>query len=201
MAEEIFYLAGSKPYGRSYGQWTVDWWKWAVSIPTYDNPVLDKTGQKSDLGQPTSYVWFLAGIFPDVDHEFPHREVTVPRDRSVLFPILNCEASYLEYPHLTKADDLLKHIDNDMKTVVKRRCSVNGLNIEPQRVPSDPLIFNLQIPEDNVLEIEGPSNTEATADGFWVFLKPLSQGCYKVDFEGSCEFGRLRSGAWYTLRV
>ena len=28
----------SKPYGLSYGDWSVRWWKWLLSIPKSDNP-------------------------------------------------------------------------------------------------------------------------------------------------------------------
>ena len=32
------YVATDQPYGLTYGQWTVLWWKWAMSIPKARNP-------------------------------------------------------------------------------------------------------------------------------------------------------------------
>jgi hypothetical protein len=48
----------SKPYGMSYGQWSVRWWQWVFSLPANNNPILD-TGDCS-AGQ-SGPVWFLGG--------------------------------------------------------------------------------------------------------------------------------------------
>ena len=46
-------------------------------------------------------------------------------------------------------------------------------------------------------EIKNSGITEAAAEGYWVFLKPLSKGHYSIRFEGSCENGRF--SAEYTV--
>src|SRR5262245_49939125 len=50
----------TNPYGQSYGQWSVKWWQWAVSIPGNNHPLLD-TGPCS-VAQ-SGPVWFLGGRF------------------------------------------------------------------------------------------------------------------------------------------
>jgi hypothetical protein len=57
------------------------------------------------------------------------------------------------------------------------------------------------IHKDNAFEIEGGGRTLAVGDGFWVFLKPLLSGEYIIEFEGSCELGRLNSGARYKIKA
>jgi hypothetical protein len=55
------YPTNSKPYGLTYGEWSAKWWQWAMSIPTKDSPIVDKTGAKCAVGQNDPNVWFLAG--------------------------------------------------------------------------------------------------------------------------------------------
>src|SRR5262245_28159783 len=50
----------SIPYGKSYGEWSAAWWRWAAAFPVNSNPLLDQTGANAALGQSNS-VWFLAG--------------------------------------------------------------------------------------------------------------------------------------------
>ena len=121
--------------------------------------------------------------------------------RSILFPVLNCEANLLEDPDLKTHEDIRNHVINDVNTVVKKNWTINGNKIDPSRVPSDPLVFRLTIPENSAFGIQNSGSTDASADGYWIFLKPLPKGNYDIRFEGSCEFGRLNSGADYELQI
>src|SRR5829696_6154711 len=55
------YPINSKPYDKSYGEWSAKWWQWFVPIPTNDNPAVDRTGEKCAVGQNDPNVWYLAG--------------------------------------------------------------------------------------------------------------------------------------------
>ena len=78
---------------------------------------------------------------------------------------------------------------------------INGIEISPERILSAPSIFPVTIDKDNAFGVEGGGPTHAAADGFWVFLRPLPVGSYIINFEGSCEFGRLSAGANYELVI
>jgi len=194
------YAYDARPYGMTYGSWTVEWWRWALSIPNSLNPVIDETGRYSHVNQPAD-VWFLAGRFAGEDKHLPRRRSTLPAGRSILIPILNCEANLAEFPDLRTDRDLLDHVSNDIDTIVKKECFVNSERIEPVRVKSDPEIFTLNISE----ELEGPDrggqDTRCAADGYWVFLKSPPVGLYEICFEGECENGKLMSGAMYEVRI
>ena len=41
--------------------------------------------------------------------------------------------------------------------------------------------FTVTFPEKNIWDVQ-PGPTYARADGYWVFLKPLPQGKYKIHF-------------------
>jgi len=190
----------SKPYGKSYGFWTTEWWNWALSVPQNINPVVDEEGKNWNINQPSSNIWFLAGRFGSSEKKYPHRKIEVSFGRSILIPVLNCEANPLEYPQLNTHEDLVNHVFHDVNTVVKKECYINGVKVEPKRITSDPAIFSLTINNDNFFGIKG-GQTYAAADGYWVFLKLLDKGKYSISFEGSCEFGKLNAGAEYELKV
>lgn len=197
---ELFTL-DSKPYGKTYGEWTVKWWQWALSIPCTMNPVVDKTGKHANVNQPADEVWFLAGKFGSESKDLPRRSCTVPFGRAILFPIINCEANPLEYPDLKRESDVINHVLRDEDTIVKKECCVNGQQISIERVQSDPPTFPVTIDKDNALGVKEGGSTIAASDGYWVFLKPLPRGEYFISFAGSCENGRLNSGANYHLNV
>src|SRR5262245_530845 len=52
----------SQPFGKSYRQWSAEWWQFVFSLPLSANPLFDETGEKCVVGQ-HGPVWFLAGTF------------------------------------------------------------------------------------------------------------------------------------------
>ena len=69
----------------SFKELSVEWWQWALSIPTSENPLLDTTGGKCVVGQRGS-VWFLAGIFGGGTVT---RTCSVPANKILYFPVIN----------------------------------------------------------------------------------------------------------------
>lgn len=172
-----------------------------MSTPKPNNPVLDETGKFASVNQPYEFVWFLAGKLGDGQTKIPKRSCKVPKSRSILFPVINCEANRLEYPELTTDLDIIEKVNTDENTIVLKECTVDSKPIPSQRIKSDPIIFELTIAEENACGVEGGESTPAAADGYWVFLKPLISGTHSIEFRGSCENGKLFSGASYTLVV
>jgi hypothetical protein len=199
--EPEFFSVESSPYGRTYGHWTVMWWRWFLSIPQLTNPVLDKTGKYAHMDQPAANVWFLAGKIANEDVDLPLRHCRLPAGRSILFPVINFEANPLEYRELKTDQDLIERVQSEEDSIIRKECTVNGKSIPPQRVKTDPHIFELRLPEDNAFSVKGGGTTNASADGYWVFLKALAIGDYAISFEGSCRYGKVRSGANYMIKV
>jgi hypothetical protein len=199
--ERIFYAANSSPYGISYGHWTVKWWHWSLSTPKSINPATDDSGIYSFVNQPMEHVWFLAGKVGDRIASVPTRHCKIPASRSILFPVINCEASLLECPDLTSRQELINHVNADENAIVLKECFVDGNPIPVQRIKSDPLVFEVAIDENNIYGVQRGGITYAAADGYWVFLSPLPVGEHRISFRGSCENGRLNSGANYLLQI
>jgi len=193
---ELF-APNDKPFGLTYGEWTVKWWQWALSIPAYESPILDNHGEKATVQQ-FGEVWFLAGTFGE--NRFPQRKCSVPRGKCLLFPVINYEMNVYENPDLDNDADLIDHVRRDMDDIVNKIASVDNVDIPIYRIQSVPAIFPLVVNNENCIGIKG-GLTMVAADGYWVFLKPLPLGNHEIYFHGSCSGGVRNSTARYYLLI
>lgn len=175
----MFFQTNSNPYGQSYVKWTEKWWQWAFSIPNAFNPIMDKTGENCGKGQ-EGPVWYLAGTTKNTFHA--KRSCLIPRQKSILFPIIVSLFSRSEKPAMTD-EELVRYTSKDIDQTSFLEMIIDDFNftdISKFRVQS---FFNLDFVEGNIWDIKaGP--TMAASDGFWVFLKPLSAGKHTVHFQG-----------------
>ena len=192
----------SVPYGKTYGEWSAEWWEWALSIPTPDNPLLDMNGEKCGVEQ-SGDVWFLAGNFGGASE----RTCTVPAGKAIFFPIINAEWSVVEGEcpldidiSGTNEEALRACAVAFMDHVTELEVSVDGTtlqNLENYRVQSP--LFTFELPEDNILGLSaGPS--PSVSDGFWIMLAPLSAGEHTIHFRGEADFPFVTK-VTYTLTV
>jgi hypothetical protein len=195
------YSSDSRYAGLTYGQWTVKWWQWALSIPADQNPIVDETGKKASESQPKD-AWFLGGIFAEENEtkRFPSRQCSVPSGIPILLPVINCESDQQYHPELKSDQDLLEHVRKKTESIEKKEFYINDELIPPQRVHSDPSVFELNVHRD-FDRFHNGGYTRAAADGYWIFLKPLPMDEYTLGFSGSCEKGQFNSGATYRIRI
>ena len=107
----------------------------------------------------------------------------------------------VEYPYLKTNDDIINHVIRDENTIVLKEAFINDTAIPIQRVSSDPILFPLQVIDKKNDNDNKYMDTQASADGYWVFLKPLPKGAYKINFRGACELGRLNTASNYRLLI
>jgi hypothetical protein len=174
------YPIESKPFGKSYGEWSAKWWQWAVSVPTNKNPLKDSTGVNCAQGQ-EGPVWFLAGTFGGV----AERTCTIPSGKAIMFPVFNAECSYVEYPQYRTESDLRNCAKDQLDKSTNLDASVDGVKIEnlKQYRAVSPQ-FDLILPNSNVFGLTS-GTTQSVADGFWIILQPLPAGKHEVRFSGS----------------
>jgi hypothetical protein len=173
----------SKPYGLTYGDWTAKWWQWGYSIPKDINPAYDDTGKNCAQKQ-NGPVWFLAGTY---GHPV-NRKCNIPAGKAILFPILNSECSFAEFPKLKTLSQLYICAKTIQDQVTTLNASVDGVpisDLQKYRIQSPP--FNFTLPQNNILGLQSNITTQAIADGNWVFLKPLSPGSHKIIFRGGVQ--------------
>ena len=177
----VLFSIESEPYDLSYQKWTARWWQWALSIPKNANPLTDRTGQHSAEGQ-SGPVWFLAGTTGQTF--IAERNCIIPRRKAILFPVLVSQFSFSEMPHVTEDSELISQTAKDIDQCSLLEATVDGinlLNLQNYRIQYGP--FDLDLPADNIWNVRmGP--TRAVSDGFWLFLKPLSEGDHTIEFHG-----------------
>ncbi len=192
-----YYEPNERPYGLSFGEWTVKWWRWVVSIPIKYNPVFDNTGVCAGINQ-LGPVWYLVGTFGE--NKVRIRSCTIPFGKCLFFPVINYEINQLEDPTLKTDDAMINHVLEDIDDIVNKTVLVDGELIPTFRIQSSPTVFNLDIGTDNCLGIK-PGTIRSAADGYWVFLKPLNVGKHDIYFHGSCSGGIRNCTAKYNLNI
>lgn len=173
--------AGSIVDGKTIGEWTADWWKWALSYPPSNNPVLDTTGESASLGDMGS-VFFLAGTFsPDA----VHRNFAVPSGKYILIPLINgfMSAEGTEAEMRERLATYVVTINGD-----SLHASVNGVaipNLSSHREVSP--VFDIALPADNIFGAPEGTYTPSVSDGYWIMLEPLAPGNHVIRFGGRSE--------------
>lgn len=171
---------GSLIFGKSYADWTEDWWKWAISIPIEKNPAYDDLGTNCIINQKPP-IWFFPGTF---NHSVT-RICLIPNNVAILFPILNSECSFIEFPKLHTGKELSDCARKIQDHVISLNATLdyqNIPNLEKTRIHSD--LFDFKFPQNNILGIKYNGTSKAVSDGNWVFLKPLPLGIHHLTFHG-----------------
>jgi len=178
------YTSDSMPYGLNYGQWTTKWWAWLMSLPSNINPASDNSGVNCAQSQ-NGPVWFLAGSTTGK----AERNCNIPSGKAILFPIIDSECSYAEYPKLKTESDLRKCAISQQGQTTHVQTTVDGVNLQTSQMPrvQSPL-FDFTFPKDNIFGAAA-GHSQSVADGYYVFLKPLPVGKHEITFKAvSVEF-------------
>jgi hypothetical protein len=167
-------------YGNTYGEWSAEWWQWALSIPAADSPISDTTGANCTQQQ-SGPIFYLAGTSggPAVT-----RSCTVPAGKGLFFPILNSlwgaavgDCAPTNPDVICNIAILRKSAADSMDSVTLQAVidgkPVNDLN--QQRVQSPVLTITLP---------DNPPDTPNVSDGYWLLLPPPSIGKHTIYFKG-----------------
>lgn len=185
-----------QPIGKSWEEWTTEWWRWFLSTPKSRHPSFDRSPEGT------------AGCYRDTDVIFlaatprTHaRRIFIPPNKAVLFPIINFTISYSENPALKTDAEMIENAKLNIDDIVKKKANIDGIDFaisENNRVRTPP--FDFTFPRDNIYGVrEGP--TRGVGDGFWIFVKPLRRGSHKIRTYGSCLSGRVEIEANVDLVV
>ena len=171
----------STPYGKTYADWTADWWRYVMSFPADTSPLNDATGADCGVGQ-SGPVFFLVGTTggPAV-----RDECVVPVGKSILFPAINFISAVPE-DGATAADiQALCSLATDYIDEVQ--VTVDGVDLQnlmqDYRFPSPIFSFTGAAGNPYAPYYEGFRET-AFADGYWVLLRPLPPGQHVIHFYG-----------------
>ena len=184
------YSASATPLGKSYGEWSVAYWQWALGIPYASNPwANDPTGDFAGVNQ-SGPVWFLGGSLGD---SFT-RDVTVPSGKAIFLPvhqwvfgatIFDCEPSVpgvpCDVPTLRASAAFAADQATHLEVYVDGRAVTDLFDF---RVTS-PSSFDVTLPDGSVPTEFGAGLAAGTygphvSDGYYLMLKKLSVGSHVV---------------------
>jgi hypothetical protein len=187
------YPTAAMPFGKSYTQWTVQWWKWALGLPLAGHP-FNQDGfvcNSANNGQ-SGPVWFLASSsMPPL----VQRSCAIPQDTAVLVGLTTVECSDLEplFPDGTGgateaqrracATYFANHV-----VISSLFCTIDGravTNLGSFRFPSPEFTFTAPTPW--VFGATGGTG-HSVGDGYYVMLKPLASGTHAVSCGGTFHF-------------
>lgn len=194
------YPPQANPYGTSFGQWTAAWWRWAFSIPIANHPLFDNGPCDTNQGGP---VFFLGGAFTGVSAT---RECTVPAGKSILLPVANGECSNQEPPPFFGGNEAemracaISFMDTylDLGSLVATIDGRTVRNLTTYRVQSP--LYSFSAPADGLFG-PTPVSGQSVSDGYWLFLKPLSEGRHTIHFEANFPAFSFPIDVTYNLHV
>ena len=203
---------GQEFSGKSYSKLASEWTNWLVVEPIATNPAFDPDGRFCDRNQHGS-VWFLASTFGGV----VDRTCEVPAGKAIFLSLGGVFVSFA--PEFPAAGDPCSQMAT---TLEKVRCDVNndvpvapGLSFAVTldgeavqdlfafRAQSQPGGFTLRVPDPSFLTDLGLASGDrstAVADGYFLFLKPLSPGQHTLSLRMITP-GQPDTGVNYTLII
>ena len=196
----------AEPFGKSYGDWGAEWWKWAIAIPFASNPIMDPNGDAQAQGQ-HGPVWFLAGDAGG----FVERTVQVPAGRAIFVPLLNLandypcpDPSFQPAPGQSLYDFLASGAAGILAYVDGMTAQLDGTtirNLFDYRGTSQLSTFT---GDPSMVAFDGcitGTPQQFVSDGYWLMLKPLSPGMHTLRITGSVFGGAFTLDVLYHIQV
>jgi hypothetical protein len=169
---------GSKPYGLPYDKHIENYWKWALSIPSVDNPINDATGEKCATGQlnSNSSVFYLTFNNGGVSE----RTCTVPAGKGLFIPVMQVELSQKNTPDAT-VEDLKQTAKTDQDSVNSLYLKIgdkeyNFDDFRPYRTATN--AFDVDYADNGIFGIVEGGHTKAVADGYYIMTDPSKRKSY-----------------------
>ena len=179
-------------HGRSYGEWAGDWWNWVCSEDpdaySLDDPIvflranIDYSGEGETRHQTgTNY----------------YNKIEIRPGTAIFFPIIE---SGFHYGHAHPYEDRPVVIESEMRRLARKDMDswislVVTINDEPlvdniQDFRVESPLFKLVVPQNSKLrdrmEVSPDVGTwDAVTDGYWILIKSLPVGAYKIHFGGT----------------
>jgi hypothetical protein len=178
-ANPVVFPIDSKPYGSSYDQWAIKWWKWFVSFPASVSPASDPTGTKCAQSQNDPNVWYLAATFGGK----AERTCTIPAGKALFFTVIGTECNTKQDKVTTQAQfqACVRGVMDGLKSATAQLDGADIPNVELYRITSS--VFPVTFPNGAVWGAP-PGPTNLSSDAVYLMLHPLSKGTHILHFTG-----------------
>jgi hypothetical protein len=187
----------SKPFGKTYGQWSAEWWKQAVR-QTGEPGTPFAAGQVNCAAMGTRKVVFLVGTTTSSPVE---RSCRISADTAILFPPINAECSQAEGNGSSEAQ-LRTCAASFADTFTNLRAAVDGKPLSRlARFRFVSPLYRFSPVAGNVFGIPAAVDSPSVADGYWIMLEELEKGTHTVSFGGDAPPFDFTTDTTYTLTV
>jgi hypothetical protein len=194
-ADPVVYPPGAHPFGRSYGQWSAEWWRQAFGVVEGDRaPFESGSVDCSRLG--TGQVVFLVGTTVT---NTATRSCSIPAGTAILFPLINAECDSRDALTEAKNRSCARFYADKFTNLTATVDGVAVPNLTAFRFQSP--VFTFTAAEGNYFLAKAGFYSHAVADGYWLMLAPLRPGTHTVSFGGEAPFFDFSTRATYTLTV
>lgn len=175
-------MQGKEYSGKSYGEWSAEWWKWVLSMPKDSHPLFDNA--PAGKNQPEN-LWFLGGTVNFLEDELDktiERTITVPYGKALFIPV----TTVMMAKSLGDPEDSLDILArNWLVDFDELYCEINGKkinNIESYKFETGSN-FSYTLPENNIFNLDaGLYEEDAYAVGYYVILTDIDKGNYTIRF-------------------
>jgi hypothetical protein len=178
------YPIDSKPFGLSYADHVINYWKFVLAIPFDKNPSEDTTGKLCNYGQNTSNssIFYLHGNSGGKTV----KTCTIPAGLGLFIPLIYVEASTGEDPDasVAKLHETAKHDQDNVNGLYLRINNKEFSYDELKQYRTHTKDFQVTFPE-NAEFGANPGPATVVADGYHVITSPISPGNYTIQFKGS----------------
>ncbi len=178
--------------GKTYEQWSTEWWQWAHGIPNNAHPAIDDTGEFCDTDQNRA-VFFLAGTFGGA----ATRNCTIPHGKPVFFPLINLAGDNCGVPPADQLpnEDIIAFLEGFADFVTDIDLSVDGTTIGSQKSDFDDFLidvtqFSYFVPDENSLydfpfglEFQGTCDP-SWSSGYYAMIQ-LAKGSHTLHFSAA----------------
>jgi hypothetical protein len=184
-----------------YEELSAAWWQWIASYPANVSPVADPTGEDCQLGnQPVVFgakvpVFFLAGTTGGPTT----RSCQIPNGVKVFIPAINIEDSLVEADSGGTIEGARKVVTDAADSAVDLHATLDGHPlgvVRAQALSAFPIDWAVGNPFGVT-----PGPTLAVADGYYVWLPPLSTGSHTLTVGGTFSLYNFTTAITYNLTV
>ena len=186
----------SSAYGTPYAEWLGKWWSWWLSIPNDQHPGVDYNPEKCSANQNGS-VWMLPDVVAKGDAPYTKVDFScrVHEGKAILFPVStgSCWLNSPEFDHIKDKVSARPDVDAELKKCAVEPqdktdifyVNVDGVDIKDQLARATTSFYNVTSPDDPVTDLFAGTKSgtsRAIADGYFLFLQPLSKGEHLLEF-------------------
>jgi hypothetical protein len=186
-SNQTVYSTDSKPFGNPYQDWVGAWWNWTQGT-TADLHPRDDPNRSCNVNQ-KGPVWFLPDSL-SVESPSNPRICDVPAGKAIFIPVITGEADNIENPNYADTQIVKDALACDNYSN-NRRAEVDGVSIKGLNDPvtyrtNSSHLFNVIAVDNNIYNMKAGTG-RGFADGWFLFIKPLTIGEHKVHLAGSID--------------